>query len=373
MDGTFETNKTDAPVSDVITTTDSDKSDKTITGSGCSSGDQTSCNIEHTDSLDSNDGHHALNRDHSISLKELSIPYEELKVLERVGEGRFGTVYKGFWHGDVAIKQLNTREADDDNLQQIRRQAFKAEVAGLKKCRHETLVLFMGASVQAHNLAIITSFIDGSSINEMIHQQKKRFALNQVINIASQVAQGLGYLHAKEIVHKHLNLNNTFLSNNNNNICKVVITDYGLSLDQLCKSSREGQWLSIPAGWLSYQSPEIIRTLTPSTNLPHLPFSKQSDVYAFGTIWYELLTGKRLHHGLRAEEVIWVVGNGGSRPKMNHPAEYVEVSSSCWSAVASERPTCAVLLRKLECLPRKRLSRSPSHPLQITRASKPLF
>ena len=82
---------------------------------------------------------------------EWSIPYTSIKILELVGRGPVGEVYRGNWHGEVAIKRFSMPDASPDQINR-----FKEEVAILKKTRHENLALFMGASLTAPNLAIVT-------------------------------------------------------------------------------------------------------------------------------------------------------------------------------------------------------------------------
>lgn len=59
-----------------------------------------------------------------LSMKEWDIPFDELAVGETVGTGRFGTVYRGSWHGDVAVKLLNMHNLDDEAALE----SFKLEV-----------------------------------------------------------------------------------------------------------------------------------------------------------------------------------------------------------------------------------------------------
>lgn len=58
-------------------------------------------------------------------MREWDIPFDELKIGERIGTGRFGTVYRGYWHGNVAIKVLNMDYYSDDDKTL---EAFKLEV-----------------------------------------------------------------------------------------------------------------------------------------------------------------------------------------------------------------------------------------------------
>ena len=84
-------------------------------------------------------------------IDEWSIPYENINIGECVGRGPVGEVYRGYWHGEVAIKRFSMPDASPDQINR-----FKEEVAILKKTRHENLALFMGASLTAPNLAIVT-------------------------------------------------------------------------------------------------------------------------------------------------------------------------------------------------------------------------
>ena len=85
---------------------------------------------------------------------EWNIPYENIRILERVGCGPVGEVYRGNWHGEVAIKRFNLLDATPEQIGR-----FKEEVSILKKTRHENLALFMGASLTVPNLAIVTRYI----------------------------------------------------------------------------------------------------------------------------------------------------------------------------------------------------------------------
>jgi kinase suppressor of Ras 2 len=73
--------------------------------------------------------------------------------------------------------------------------------------------------------------------------------------------------------------------------------------------------LSIPPGWLCYLAPEIMKSLRPVSKYDsELPFTKASDIYAFGTVWYELLTSDWPYKGLPPEAIIWQVGSGIRQP-----------------------------------------------------------
>lgn len=146
-----------------------------------------------------------------------------------------------------------------------------SQVATFRKTRHENLVLFMGACMKPPRLAIVTSMSKGMTLYTHIHLLKDKFYMNKTTIIAQQISQvtkkkkktstmklfflfpyrhlvnwhsiifivcsvkqGMGYLHARGIIHKDLKSKNIFLENG-----KVVITDFGLfSVTKLCYGNR---------------------------------------------------------------------------------------------------------------------------------------
>ncbi|XP_013170220.1 PREDICTED: kinase suppressor of Ras 2 isoform X1 [Papilio xuthus] len=320
------------------------------------------------DSLDLNSHDSRWPRQNSLSMKEWDIPYDELKLFEVIGAGRFGTVYRGSWHGAVAVKLLHVHSLSDHCAQL---DTFKHEVATFRKTRHENLVLFMGACMKPPRLAIVTSLCKGMTLYTHIHLRKDKFTANKSVIVAQQISQGMGYLHARGILHKDLKTKNIFLENG-----KVVITDFGLfSVTKLCFSNNaRGDSLGIPPGWLCYLAPELVRALRPHASL-HLPFSKCTDVYAFGTVWYELLCGEYPFKGQPPEAIIWQVGKGvkPSLANMQASRDIKDILMLCWSYRSAERPDFPHLLSTLEKLPRKRLARSPSHPVHLSRSADSVF
>ncbi|RVE54387.1 hypothetical protein evm_000872 [Chilo suppressalis] len=349
--------------------TSSVKSDSSRCVSLSGSGSTDSGGPQRADSLDrANKQDSRWPRQNSLSMKEWDIPYDELKLSEVIGKGRFGTVYRGSWHGAVAVKLLHVHSLGDDC---VPLDTFKHEVATFRKTRHENLVLFMGACMKPPRLAIVTSLCKGMTLYTHIHLRKDKFTANKSVLVAQQISQGMGYLHARGIIHKDLKTKNIFLENG-----KVVITDFGLfSVTKLCfGNNARGDSLGIPAGWLCYLAPELVRALRPHASL-HLPFSKATDVYAFGTVWYELLCGEFPFKGQPPEAIIWQVGRGVKQSLANMQAsrDIKDILMLCWAYRSSERPDFPRLLSTLQKLPRKRLARSPSHPVHLSRSADSVF
>lgn len=298
------------------------------------------------------------------------IAYEELRFLEELGTGSYGTVYKGAWHGDVAIKIYNSDHysSEKDSLQE-----FKRDLNYLRKTRHENLNLFMGACPKPKQI-IITQFCSGYTIYSLIHEKKqKEISFSRVCIIAGQICRGIKYLHHRGVVHRALNSRNIFVENS-----KVVITDYGMfSVSRLFRRHRDKQWLGFRREWLYYLAPELCRHLqTPAQRIERespLPFSILSDTWAFGTIWYEMLTGQFPHvwSQLRPEQLIYQIGAGKTMPN-THVTDCKEARSIiriCFSYKIRKRPEFDDIIKTLEKIPQKQLNRSPSHPVQSHRGS----
>nr|XP_029528096.1 kinase suppressor of Ras 1-like isoform X2 [Oncorhynchus nerka] len=293
----------------------------------------------------------------SVYLQEWDIPYEQLELGELIGKGRWGKVHKGRWHGEVAIRLL---EIDGNNQDHLK--LFKKEVMNYRQTRHENVVLFMGACMAPPHLAIITSFCKGQTLFSVVRDAKNTLDINKTRQIAQEIVKGMGYLHAKGIVHKDLKSKNVFYDTN-----KVVITDFGLfgmsGVVQEYHKRRENE-LRLPHGWIYYLAPEIVRRMGTGNHEDRLPFSNAADVYAFGTIWYELQARGWPLTNQPAEATIWQVGSGEGikkvLAKVSLGKEVTEILSACWSFKPKERPSFTQLTDMLEKLPK--LNRRLSHP-----------
>uniref|UniRef100_A0A8C7FX03 non-specific serine/threonine protein kinase n=1 Tax=Oncorhynchus kisutch TaxID=8019 RepID=A0A8C7FX03_ONCKI len=289
----------------------------------------------------------------SVYLQEWDIPYEQLELGELIGKGRWGKVHKGRWHGEVAIRLL---EIDGNNQDHLK--LFKKEVMNYRQTRHENVVLFMGACMAPPHLAIITSFCKGRTLFSVVRDAKNTLDINKTRQIAQEIVKGMGYLHAKGIVHKDLKSKNVFYDTN-----KVVITDFGLFGMSGVVQERENE-LRLPHGWIYYLAPEIVRRMGTGNHEDRLPFSNAADVYAFGTIWYELQARGWPLTNQPAEATIWQVGSGEGikkvLAKVSLGKEVTEILSACWSFKPKERPSFTQLTDMLEKLPK--LNRRLSHP-----------
>ncbi|XP_054832836.1 RAF proto-oncogene serine/threonine-protein kinase isoform X3 [Eublepharis macularius] len=280
------------------------------------------------------------------------IEASEVMLSTRVGSGSFGTVYKGKWHGDVAVKILKVIDPTPEQFQ-----AFRNEVAVLRKTRHVNILLFMGYMTK-DNLAIVTQWCEGSSLYKHLHVQETKFQMLQRIDIARQTAQGMDYLHAKNIIHRDMKSNNIFLHEDRT----VKIGDFGLAT---VKSRWSGsQQVEQPTGSVLWMAPEVIRMQDSN------PFSFQSDVYSYGIVLYELMTGELPYsHINNRDQIIFMVGRGYASPDLsklykNCPKSMKRLVADCVKKVREERPLFPQILSSIELLQHSlpKINRSASEP-----------
>ncbi|XP_030227156.1 serine/threonine-protein kinase A-Raf isoform X3 [Gadus morhua] len=276
----------------------------------------------------------------------------EVTMLKRIGSGSFGTVFRGKWHGDVAVKILKVTEPTPEQLQ-----AFKNEMQVLRKTRHVNILLFMGYMTKP-NFAIITQWCEGSSLYRHLHVTDTKFGTMRRIDVARQTAQGMDYLHAKNIIHRDLKSNNIFIHEG----WTVKIGDFGLAT---VKSRWSGSMqVEQPSGSILWMAPEVIRMQDSN------PYTFQSDVYGYGVVLFELMSGTLPYSNINnRDQIIFMVGRGYLSPDISKlgatsPKSMKRLIIDCLKFKRDERPLFPQILVAMEqvqdLLPK--IERSASEP-----------
>ncbi|CAH4035237.1 raf homolog serine/threonine-protein kinase Raf [Pieris brassicae] len=282
---------------------------------------------------------------------------DEILIGARIGSGSFGTVYKAHWHGPVAVKTLNVKTPTPAQLQ-----AFKNEVAVLRKTRHCNILLFMGC-VSKPSLAIVTQWCEGSSLYQHLHVLETPLPMLYLIDVARQTAQGMDYLHAKNIIHRDLKSNNIFLRDD----WSVKIGDFGLATAKVRWSEWGAaggvQWQQ-PTGSILWMAPEVIRMEEPA------PYTFRSDVYSYGIVLFELMaTELPYSHLNNKDQILWMVGRGLLKPdsrklRGDAPQALKRLFEDCIKFDRQQRPQFRQILAALESMLRAmpKITRSASEP-----------
>jgi eukaryotic-like serine/threonine-protein kinase len=228
-------------------------------------------------------------------------PYE---ILELVGAGGMGEVYRARdprLGREVAVKVLPTEVASDPD----RLARFEREARAVAALNHPNILTVFDvgtssgdAQADASSTAtavpyVVTELLQGETLREMVSHRAP--SQRQVLGFAVQIAQGLDAAHAKGIVHRDIKPENVFLTTDG----RVKILDFGLAkpADRLTADSVEATESSPTGagqvvGTIGYMSPEQVRGL---------PIDHRTDVFSFGVLLYELLSGR---HPFRRETTV---------------------------------------------------------------------
>uniref|UniRef100_A0A6N2M8A2 Receptor-like serine/threonine-protein kinase n=1 Tax=Salix viminalis TaxID=40686 RepID=A0A6N2M8A2_SALVM len=196
----------------------------------------------------------------------------------KLGEGGFGSVYKGTLEDRraVAVKRLskNSRQGLDE---------FKNEVNYIVKLQHRNLVKILGCCIQGDEKMLIYEFLPNKSLDIFIFEETNSFQLDwpKRFNIITGIASGLLYLHQDSrlrVIHRDLKASNILLDDELN----PKISDFGLARS-FGGNETEANTNTV-AGTYGYISPEYAN---------HGLYSLKSDVFSFGVLVLEIVSGKR--------------------------------------------------------------------------------
>ncbi|GAM19016.1 hypothetical protein SAMD00019534_021910 [Acytostelium subglobosum LB1] len=249
------------------------------------------------------------------------IPFENLEFKERIGKGSFGSVFKGNYLGlDVAIKKIEKAD-DPEYLKYIDR-----EVSMLQSLRHPFIVQFSGICVHSSGLYIITEFVSGGDVRQLL-KQTPPITWDKRLSIAVDLAKVLVFLHAKKIIHRDLKSKNILLDE----FQRIRLCDFGFArMNEQTKKSRH-MTMCGTEGWVA---PEILLGMSYDTSC---------DVFSYGVVLAELITGRKpgVDLWVRTPETCFDINPEELRQKAlpGCPTKLIEVCLECCTYEPLSRPT----------------------------------
>eukprot|EP01112_Ceratiomyxa_fruticulosa_P009984 TRINITY_DN2620_c0_g1_i2.p1 TRINITY_DN2620_c0_g1~~TRINITY_DN2620_c0_g1_i2.p1 ORF type:complete len:609 (+),score=149.68 TRINITY_DN2620_c0_g1_i2:208-2034(+) len=257
------------------------------------------------------------------------------KVKDYLGGGAYGKVYRGVCRGkNVAIKVPLRQQMSESELQAIRH-----EVDIMRNIFHPNVVLFLGACTQPGNVMIATELMR-TDMEQFIHNNPdfSKQPLNQKMKMAKDAALGLNWLHGIcHIIHRDLKPANLLIDKNMN----VKVGDFGFS--ETLKAGRSLLHdLKGPKGTALYMAPEVMK---------QEGFNEKADVYSFGLILFELLTGEDLFPEYDDLDpffhAICIDHERPAPPKDTLPS-LVKLMTACWQPDPNSRPSFKEVVYSLD-------------------------
>src|SRR5262245_18661866 len=225
-------------------------------------------------------------------------PYE---TVSHIGAGGMGEVYRARderLKRDVAIKVLPESFSQDPD--RLRRFENEAQAAG--GLNHPGITAVYDIGTHEGSPYIVTELLEGETLRDRL--SSGAVPARKTLDYAAQMARGLAAAHEKGIVHRDLKPENVYLTRDG----RIKILDFGLAKlkeSDLPEGSRthlptetKGTEPGVVLGTMGYMSPEQVRGK---------PADRRSDIFSFGAILYEMLSGQRAFRGETAADTITAI------------------------------------------------------------------
>ncbi|CAN6323462.1 unnamed protein product [Urochloa humidicola] len=214
----------------------------------------------------------------SFDVEKIQAATDNFSIHNKIGQGGFGPVYMGKLDNgqDIAVKRLSRR-----STQGLRE--FKNEVKLIAKLQHRNLVRLLGCCIDGCERMLVYEYMHNRSLNTFLFNEEKQSMLNweKRFNIINGIARGILYLHqdsALRIIHRDLKASNILLDKDMN----PKISDFGVA--RIFGTDQTAAYTKKVVGTYGYMSPEYAMDGV---------FSTKSDVFSFGVLVLEIVSGKK--------------------------------------------------------------------------------
>ncbi|XP_058224537.1 G-type lectin S-receptor-like serine/threonine-protein kinase CES101 isoform X1 [Rhododendron vialii] len=303
-------------------------------------------NVHHIDN-DGTEGHHDLKMLSFASIVEATSNFSRENKL---GQGGFGPVYKGTLQEgqEIAVKRLS-RTSGQGLVE------FKNELILIAKLQHKNLVRVLGCCIHGEEKMLVYEYLPNKSLDSFIFDSTKRELLDWKMRmiIIDEIAQGLLYLHKysrMRVIHRDLKASNILLDENMN----AKISDFGMA--RIFKPNETEAVTNRVVGTYGYMSPEYAMEGT---------FSEKSDVFSFGVLILEIVSGRRNTSFYNADNrplnligYAWELWKEGTALELKDPIlgdscaenellRIIHVGLLCVQEGATDRPTMSDVISML--------------------------
>ena len=255
----------------------------------------------------------------------------QITLKRKLGNGLNSEVWEGMWNGTtlVAVRTYNsgTMTAHD----------FLQTVALMEKLRHPNIIQFYAMCTKEEPRYIITEFMRHGSLVDYLRGEGRSTLTKfpQLIDMASQVAEGMAYLEEQNCVHRDLVARSILVGENL--VCKVADFKKARVIDEDIYEAESEE--KFPVKWTAIEAAMYLR------------YSTKSDVWSFGIVLYEIVTyGNFPYPGMTNAETLEKVVMQGYRMSQPSgcPDKFYNIMLSCWREEPENRPTFEALKWQLK-------------------------
>ncbi len=201
--------------------------------------------------------------------------FDRFQIRTHMAQGGMADIYRAYdlTTGKEVVLKIPNRMMIGDPAQYER---FQRELAVMNELHHPSIQTGLGSGQYNRTPYLVTEFVDGKSMRDVVSEQAPMPA-DQAITLTRKIADGMAYCHEHDVVHRDLKPENILVTSDD----QPVIIDFGLALT---KEARRVTYANLTpsAGTPDYMAPEQIEGQRGD---------KRTDIYALGTMLYELLSG----------------------------------------------------------------------------------
>eukprot|EP00047_Mylnosiga_fluctuans_P024707 m.168528 g.168528 ORF g.168528 m.168528 type:complete len:440 (+) comp9910_c1_seq9:5217-6536(+) len=266
--------------------------------------------------------------DGTIKLDEDALmrdPDEVFEILEKLGEGAYGAVYKGLHKASgklIAIKQVLV----DSDLQDIVK-----EISIMQQCENNFIVKYFGSYFKRSDLWIIMEYCAAGSVSDIIRFRNKTLKENEIAPIVKSTLKGLEYLHSKRKIHRDIKAGNILLNQQG----EAKLADFGVAGQLSDTMAKRNTVIGTPF-WMA---PEVIQ---------EIGYDCLADIWSLGITAIEMAEGRPPHADIHPMRAIFMIPTKPP-PTLHQPDDWSDAFkafvAACLVKNPEERASAVALLQ----------------------------